>query len=371
MTFKELSLVRVAIGVVKAGGDAPELPSCHPARPRFDQVKTQFVNRDSRCIPSNRTKAIMKVLVTGGTGAIGKFLLPLLVENKHEVVALTRSASKAGLLEEGGVSALIVDPLDAQKLTAMVRRAEPEVIIHQLTALTGVGNFRKWDQEYALTNRFRTEVTDTLLGAARTVGTRRFIAQSYCGWPYARKGGPAKTEEDPLDPKPFESFTKTLAAIRYLEDKVNSTKFLEVLALRYGMFYGPGTAIGKGGTIVKMIKKRRFPIVGTGAGVWSFIHLLDAARATIAAMSHGAPGIYNVVDDEPAKVATWAPVLAKVVEAKPPRHIPHWFGELTMGEAGVSMMTQVRGGSNAKAKRDLHWTPIYPSWRIGFVDGLE
>jgi nucleoside-diphosphate-sugar epimerase len=313
----------------------------------------------------------MKVLVTGGTGAIGRFLLPLLLENKHEVVALTRSVTKAALLEDTGVSAVIVDPLDKAQLTAMVRRAEPEVIIHQLTALSGVGNFRKFDQEFALTNRFRTEVTDNLLAAARTIGTRRFIAQSYCGWPYAKKGGPVKTEEDPLDPKPPESFIKTLAAIRYLEDKVSSTTFLDALALRYGMFYGPGTAIGKGGAVVKMVRQRRFPIIGGGGGVWSFIHILDAARATVAAISRGAPGIYNIVDDDPSKVAIWLPALAKAVEAKPPFRIPYWLGEVTIGKAGMPIMTQIRGGSNAKAKRELHWTPIYPSWRIGFVDGLE
>jgi 2-alkyl-3-oxoalkanoate reductase len=313
----------------------------------------------------------MKVLVTGGTGAIGKFLLPLLLENKHEVVALTRSVTKAVQLEDSGVSAIIVDPLDKPRLTAAVRRAEPDVIIHQLTALSGVGNFRKFDQEFALTNRFRTEVTDTLLAAARTIGTRRFIAQSYCGWPYAKKGGPVKTEEDPLDPKPPESFTKTLAAIRYLEDKVSSTTFLDALALRYGMFYGPGTAIGKGGSILKMVRKRRFPIAGGGGGVWSFIHILDAARATVAAISRGAPGIYNIVDDDPSKVAIWLPTLAKAVEAKPPFRIPYWLGELTIGKAGMPIMTQIRGCSNAKAKRELNWTPIYPSWRIGFVDGLD
>ena len=313
----------------------------------------------------------MKVLVTGGTGAIGKFLLPLLLENKHEVVALTRSVTKAAELEDTGVSAIIVDPLDPQKLTAMVRRAEPEVIIHQLSALSGIGNFRKFDQEFALTNRFRTEVTDTLLAAARTIGTRRFIAQSYCGWPYAKKGGPVKTEEDPLDPKPPEGFTKTLAAIRYLEDTVCRTTFLEGLALRYGMFYGPGTAIGKGGAIVKRVRRRHFPIAGGGGGVWSFIHLLDAARATVAAMSRGAPGIYNIVDDEPAKVATWLPALAKAVDGKPPYRIPYWLGEIIIGKAGMPIMTQTRGGSNAKAKRELNWTPVYPSWRIGFVDGLD
>jgi nucleoside-diphosphate-sugar epimerase len=313
----------------------------------------------------------MKILVTGGTGAIGKFLLPLLLDNRHEVVALTRSVTKAPLLEDSGVSAVIVDPLDKPGLVAAVRRAEPEVIIHQLTALSDVGNFRRFDQEFALTNRFRTEVTDTLLAAARSIGTRRFIAQSYCGWPYAKKGGPVKTEDDPLDPKPPESFTKTLAAIRYLEEKVQSTTFLQALALRYGMFYGPGTAIGKGGAIFKMVKKRRFPVVGGGGGVWSFIHVLDAARATVAAISHGAPGIYNIVDDEPAKVVTWLPALARAIEAKPPHGIPHWLGELMIGKAGVSMMTQIRGCSNAKAKRELNWTPLYPSWRIGFADGLE
>ena len=313
----------------------------------------------------------MKVFVTGGTGAIGQFLLPLLVENKHEVVALTRSSSKAGKLDELGVTPVIADPFDKQALTAAVRRAEAEVIIHQLTALSSAGNFRKFDQEFALTNRFRTEVTDTLLAAARTIGTRRFIAQSYCGWPYAKKGGPVKTEEDPLDPKPPESFTKTLAAIRSLEDKLRSTTFLEGLALRYGNFYGPGTAIGKGGVIVKMVKKRRFPIIGGGGGIWSFIHVMDAARATIAAISRGSAGVYNIVDDEPAKVATWLPVLAKEVGAKAPHKIPYWLGELMIGKAGVMMMTQVRGCSNAKAKRELNWTPIYPSWRIGFADGLE
>ncbi|HJP86409.1 MAG TPA: NAD(P)-dependent oxidoreductase [Gemmatimonadaceae bacterium] len=313
----------------------------------------------------------MKVFVTGGTGAIGQFLLPLLVENKHEVVALTRSANKATKLEDIGVAAVIADPLDKQALTAAVRRAEPEVIIHELTALSSLTNFRKFDQDFALTNRFRTEVTDTLLAAARTIGTRRFIAQSYCGWPYAKKGGPVKTEEDPLDPKPPEGFTKTLAAIRYLEDKMRGTAFLEGIALRYGMFYGPGTGIGKGGTLLKMVKKRRFPIVGGGGGIWSFIHVIDAARATIAAISRGAAGIYNIVDDEPAKVATWLPVLAKEIGAKPPYKIPYWLGELTIGKAGVSIMTQIRGCSNAKAKRELNWTPVYPSWRIGFADGLE
>src|SRR3954470_8290747 len=313
----------------------------------------------------------MKVFVTGGTGAIGRFLLPQLLDGGHEVVALTRSPAKAELIDRMGVTAVIADPLDKQQLTAAVRRAEPEVIIHQLTALSDVGNFRRLDQQFALTNRFRTEVTDTLLAAARTIGTRRFIAQSFCGWPYAKKGGPVKTEEDPLDPKPPESFTKTLAAIRYLEDKVRSTTFLEALALRYGNFYGPGNAIGKGGAIYKAVRRRQMPIIGGGGAIWSFIHTIDAARATVAAISRGAPGIYNIVDDEPAKVSVWLPALAKAIGAKPPHRLPHWLGELIIGKAGVSMMTQLRGCSNAKAKRELNWTLVYPSWRVGFVDALD
>src|SRR4051812_699586 len=313
----------------------------------------------------------MKVFVTGGTGAIGRFLLPQLLDGGHEVVALTRSPAKAELIDRTGATAVIADPLDKAQLTAAARRAEPEVIIHELTSLKDVGNFRRLDQQFALTNRFRTEVTDTLLAAARTIGTRRFIAQSYCGWPYAKKGGPVKTEEDPLDPKPPESFVKTLAAIRYLENKMLTTTFLEGIALRYGVFYGPGNAIGKGGTVYKTVRRRQLPIIGGGGAIWSFIHTMDAARATVAAVSRGAPGIYNVVDDEPARVSTWLPFLAKAIGAKPPYRIPHWLGELLVGKAGVMMMTQIRGCSNEKAKRELGWKPVYSSWRVGFVDGLE
>ena len=313
----------------------------------------------------------MKVFVTGGTGALGKFLLPQLMENGHDVVALTRSPAKAEWIDQTGVSAVIADPFDKQALTAAVRRAEPEVIIHQLTSLSAMSNFRNLDQDFAVTNRFRTEVTDTLLAAARTIGTRRFIAQSYCGWPYAKKGGPVKTEEDPLDPKPPESFVKTLAAIRSVEEKMRSVTFLQGIALRYGAFYGPATSFAKGGSVYKAVRRRQLPIIGGGGGVWSFINTLDAARATVAAISRGAPGIYNVVDDEPAKVATWLPAYAKAIGASAPYRIPHWLGELLIGKAGVSMMTQIRGCSNAKAKRELNWTPVYSSWRVGFVDGLE
>ena len=312
----------------------------------------------------------MRIFVAGSTGAIGKLLVPHLVENGHEVVALVRAPQKAKAIEAVGAKVAIADALNKEELTAAITRAGPEVIIHQLTALAGVGNFKKLDDEFTLTNRFRTEVTDTMLAAGRLAGTRRFIAQSFCGWPFAREGGPVKTEQDPLDSNPPASFSKTLAAIRYLEDTVQRTTDLQALALRYGIFYGPGTGIAKDGSIVELVRKRRLPIVGDGAGVWSFIHIRDAVRATVAAVSRGDPGIYNVVDDEPAPVSTWLPALAEAVGAKPPHKLPAWLGKLAIGTGGVSMMTTIRGGSNAKAKRELGWQPIYPSWRLGFISGL-
>jgi nucleoside-diphosphate-sugar epimerase len=313
----------------------------------------------------------MRVLVAGSTGAIGKRLVPLLLEHGYDVIALTRSAEKARALAALGAQLSIADPLDREAVTAAIKQAEPEVIIHQLTALANAtGNFKRFDQEFALTNRFRTEVTDTLLAAARLVGARRFIAQSYCGWPFAQVGGPVKTEDDPLDPHPPASFRQTLAAIRYLEDAVRNADGVEALALRYGMFYGPGTGIAHDGVLVELVRKRRFPIVGDGAGVWSFTHIDDAARATVAAITYGPPGIYNIVDDEPAPVAIWLPFLANAVGAKPPQKVPVWLARLLIGEGGVMMMTQSRGGANTKAKRELGWQPIYPSWRRGFVGGL-
>jgi 2-alkyl-3-oxoalkanoate reductase len=313
----------------------------------------------------------MRVFVAGSTGAVGKSLVPLLLETGHEVIALIRTPEKAKDLEALGAKVALADALDKDALTAAIRRAEPEVIIHQLTALAGAsGNFKKFDEEFALTNRFRTEVTDTLLAAAHLVRARRFIAQSFCGWPFARVGGPVKTEEDPLDPSPPPSFSKTLAAIRYLEEAVRKATDVEALALRYGIFYGPGTGIAKDGALVELIRKRRMPIVGDGGGIWSFTHIRDAATAAIAAISGGAPGIYNVVDDEPAPVSSWLPFLAATVGAKPPWRVPVWLARPLIGDGGVSMMTQIRGASNAKAKRELGWQPLYASWRRGFVEGL-
>jgi nucleoside-diphosphate-sugar epimerase len=312
----------------------------------------------------------MRVFVAGSTGVIGRVLAPQLVEHGHEVVALVRSPQKSKVVEAFGAKAAVADALDKEALTETIIKAAPEVIIHQLTALVSAGNLKKFDEEFALTNRLRIEVTDTMLAAARMVGTRRFIVQSFCGWPFACEGGPIKTEDDPLLSNPPANFGQTLAAIRYLEETIRQTTDLEVLALRYSILYGPGTSIAPDGSLVEMIRKRRMPIVGGGTGIWSFTHIHDAACATIAAMSRGGPGIYNVVDDEPAPVSTWLPALADAVGAKPPYKVPAWLGKLMLGEGGLSIMTQIRGASNAKAKRELGWQPIYPSWRRGFVEGL-
>ena len=313
----------------------------------------------------------MKIFVLGGTGVIGKNLIPLLVEKRHEVTALVRSSEKAKLVEDMGAEAVKANVFDKEELTKVIRKAEPEVIIHQLTALaTFSGNFRNFDKEFKMTNRFRSEVTDTLLNIAKDIGTKRFIAQSFCGWPFARVGGPIKSEEDPLDPEPPSSFRRSLDAIKHLEKSVRESQKVEALALRYGFFYGPGTSISKDGSIAEAIRKRRIPLIGNGAGVWSFLHIGDAVQSTVAALTNGSPGIYNVVDDEPAPVSEWLPFLAESLEAKPPSKVPVWLAKILIGEAGVSMMTKIRGASNSKAKNELKWEPIYSSWRQGFTEGL-
>jgi len=312
----------------------------------------------------------MRVFLAGSTGVIGRRLVPQLLERGDHVVALVRTPEKGREVEALGATPALADPLDANALANAIVVARPDVVIHELTALAGVGgNFRRFDAEFALTNRFRTEVADTMLAAALRAGARRFIAQSFCGWPFAREGGPIKTEEDPLDPNPPASFRQTLIAIRHLEAAVRSARGIEALALRYGLLYGAGTGITQDGPIATAIRKRQIPIVGDGGGVWSFLHVDDAARATSAAVSSGAPGIYNVVDDEPAPVAKWLPTLAEALGAKPPRHVPVWLARVLIGEGGVSMMTKVRGGSNTKAKRELGWEPLHPSWRRAFGDG--
>jgi nucleoside-diphosphate-sugar epimerase len=309
----------------------------------------------------------MKVLVAGAAGAIGKQLLPRLAADGHEVFGMTRSAGKEALVRGLGATPLIADALDPDQVAAAVAAAEPEAIVHELTGLASLSDMRHFDRDFELTNRLRTEATDHLLSAGRAVGVRRFLAQSYAGWPYARVGGPVKTEEDPLDPAPVASMARTLAAIRRLESTVTGADWVEGLVLRYGGFYGPGTSLAPGGEHTELIRRRRFPVVGDGAGVWSFVQIEDAAAATAAALTRGAPGIYNVVDDEPAPVSEWLPALAAGLGAKPPRRVPRWLGRLAAGEAAAVMMTEVRGASNAKAKRELGWRPAHPSWRQGLA----
>lgn len=312
----------------------------------------------------------MKVFVAGANGAIGKRLVPRLIASGCEVVALTRSPKNVQPLRAAGAEPVVVDALDRFAVMQVVKHAAPEIVIHELTALTGVKDYKKFDDEFALTNRLRTEGTEYLLAAARAAGARRFIAQSYGNWNYARTGTAPKTEGDPLDPSPPRNQTKSLQAIRYVEDAVATAGGIEGIALRYGNLYGPGTGIAADGEIVTMVRKRGLPLVGDGAGVWSFIHVDDAASATVAATQRGAPGVYNVVDDDPAPVRVWLPELARALGAKPPRHIPVWLARLAIGDVGVSMMTQIRGASNAKARCELGWTPGYSSWRQGFKSGL-
>ncbi len=308
----------------------------------------------------------MRIFVAGATGALGRRLVPMLIEEGHEVVAMTRSRDKAAALQEVGAEPAMADALDREAVVAAVGRARPEVVVHELTALKDVRDFRRFDRSFAQTNRLRTEGTDNLLAAALAAAARRFVAQSFAGWPYARTGGPVKTEEDPLDPSPPKGVRQTYEAIRYLEGAVLHARGIEGVVLRYGGFYGPGTSLDAGGAQVEDLRRRRLPLVGDGAGVWSFVHIDDAASATVATIERGAPGIYNIVDDDPAPVAEWLPALAEAVGAPPPRRVPVWVARLLGGEHIVALMTQVRGASNAKARRELGWEPRYPSWRAGF-----
>jgi nucleoside-diphosphate-sugar epimerase len=311
----------------------------------------------------------MKVLVAGATGALGKQLVPRLVARGHEVVGITRSESKRQAIFDLGATPAVADALDAEQVARVVAEADPEVIVHELTALSGDLDLRHFDRTFAETNRLRTEATDHLLAAGRAVGVKRFVAQSYAGWPAERTGGPVKTEDDPLDHSPPEAVRSTLEAILYLESAVTGADWTEGVVLRYGGFYGPGTSLApEGGEMVEMVRKRKFPVVGNGAGVWSFIHIEDAADATVAAIEHGRRGIYNIVDDEPTPVAEWLPAMASAVSAPAPRHVPRWLGRMLAGEAVTVMMTEVRGASNAKAKRELGWEPKHPSWREGFAE---
>ena len=319
----------------------------------------------------------MKVFVAGATGVLGRALVPVLVERGHEVVGMTRSASKQDLMRSLGARPVVADALDPDAVAQAVASAEPEVIVHQLTALSGKMAARDMrhperSSMATMTNRLRTEATDNLLAAGRAVGARRFVAQSFGAFRWARTGGPVQTEADPLDPNPPAALRVPLVGILHVERAVPTIEWGEGLVLRYGGFYGPGTAISRApdAAMAGLVRKRWFPIVGDGGGVWSHVHIDDAAGATVTAVDHGQPGIYNIVDDEPAPVREWLPVLASALGAKSPRRIPRWLARLAAGEAATRMMTDGRGASNAKAKRELGWQPNYASWRVGFAQGL-
>ncbi len=307
----------------------------------------------------------MRVFVAGATGAIGQQLVPRLVAAGHEVYGMTRSASKQAMLYEMGAVPVVADVLDPEGVAKAVGKAEPDVIVHQLTAI-GALDMRHFDRAFALTNRLRTEGTDYLLSAGQAVGVRRFVAQSYFAV-YARTDATVKTEEDPLDPAPPRGMRETSAAIHHLEDAVLSARWTEGIILRYGGFYGPGTSLAPDGDQSQLVRQRKYPLVGDAGGVWSFIHVGDAADATVAAIEQGRRGIYNVVDDDPAPVAAWLPALAQELGARKPMRVPRFIGRLFAGEVGVAMMTELRGASNAKAKRELGWRPAHPSWRDGFA----
>jgi nucleoside-diphosphate-sugar epimerase len=313
----------------------------------------------------------MKVFVAGATGALGKQLVPMLVANRHDVVGMTRTEARRDRLRGLGAQPVVADALDCDAVKRAVGEAEPDVIVHELTAIPPAINMRRFDREFAPTNRLRTEGTDHLLSAGQAAGVKRFVVQSNAAL-YARTGGPVKQEGAPLDKDPAPAMRQGLAAIRHLEAAVTGAHWTESAVLRYGWFYGPGTSIAlhPPGSQIELIRSRKFPIVGAGTGIWSFIHIQDAARATAAAVEAGPAGIYNIVDDEPAPVSEWLPVLAATVGAKRPLRLPRWVGRLAAGEWAVMTMTEIRGAANEKAKRELAWQLRYPSWRQGFAEGL-
>ena len=311
----------------------------------------------------------MHIFIAGASGTIGHTLIPYLISQGHTVTGTTRSSTKADALRALGAKPAIMDGLDAASVLAAVEAAKPDAILHEMTALHGMNPRQKPDRVFAVTNRLRTEGTEHLLAAARQAGVKKFVAQSYAGWPYARSGGLIKSENDPLDPTPPRGIEETHAAIRQLERMVVDAGGV---VLRYGGFYGPGSGLTRDGDQTRMVQARKFPLVGGGTGIWSFIHTDDAASATLAALERGRPGeIYNVVDDEPAPVREWLPALADMIGAKPPRHVPTWLARRLAGPAAVMMMTDARGASNAKARAELDWQPSHRSWREGFREAVS
>jgi nucleoside-diphosphate-sugar epimerase len=307
----------------------------------------------------------MRVFVTGAAGAIGGRLVPKLVARGHDVVATTRSPEKLELLRGLGADAVVLDGLDGAAVGEAVGLAAPDVIVHQMTALAGKPNLRHFDKWFVQTNRLRTTGTEHLLAAGEAAGVGKLVAQSYTGWTNIREGSRVKSEDDPLDPNPARWQTESMAAIKYVAATVPSAP-LEGIVLRYGNFYGPGASEA----LVELVRRRQFPIIGDGGGVWSWIHIDDAAAATVAAVERGTRGVYNVVDDDPAEVALWLPYLADVVGAKHPLRVPGWLGKLAAGEVPVQWMTTGRGDSNENVKRALDWRPAWTSWRDGFRNAL-
>jgi nucleoside-diphosphate-sugar epimerase len=314
-----------------------------------------------------REVMIMRVFVAGGTGVIGRRLVPQLVARGHQVTATTTDPGKLGMLEQLGAEAVVMDGLDAVSVGEAVATARPDAIVHQMTAISvahaGKPNFRRFDRWFATTSRLRTEGTDHLLAAAEAAGVSTFVAQSYASWNGARTGGWVKTEEEPLDPEKGTVAQAGMEAIRYLEDRVLKAGGA---ALRYGWLYGPGAS----DDLVATVRKRQFPLIDSGAGYTSWVHAHDAASATVLAVERQAKGVFNIVDGEPAPASEWLPYLAACVGAKPPLRVPTWLARLLAGDVAVIMMTEGRGFSNAKARRALSWEPRYPSWRIGFKEGL-
>lgn len=307
----------------------------------------------------------MRVFVAGAAGAIGRYLVPQLVARGHDVIGTTRNPNKLPELQSLGATGVVLDGLDARAVGEAVAQAEPEAIVHQMTAISSEPDLRHFDRWFAPTNALRIKGTENLLSAARAADVSRFVAQSFTGWTNERTGSWIKTEDDPFDPNPLPEQRGTLDAIRFLERSVTEAPIVGI-ALRYANFYGPGGSE----ELADLIQKRRFPIVGDGKGVWSWIHLEDAASATVAAIERGQRGIYNIADDDPAPVEEWLPYLAEVVGAKPPLRVPKWVATVLAGRVPVRWMTEGRGVSNAKAKRELEWAPRWASWRDGFRFGL-
>jgi nucleoside-diphosphate-sugar epimerase len=311
---------------------------------------------------------IMRVFVAGGSGVLGRRLVPQLVDRGHQVTATTTSGAKLDLLTRLGAEAVVMDGLDAGSVRAAVAAAAPDVIVHQMTGLSfahaGKVDLKHPDKYFAATNRLRVAGTDHLLAAADAAGVTHVVAQSNATGNGPDDDGWTKPEQKPLDTAALPAaYRLAMEPLGHIEASVINAGGA---ALRYGWFYGPGATDDQ----VEMIRKRQFPIVGGGTGFWSWIHLDDAAAATVLAVEQKATGVFNIVDDEPAAVSDWLPYLARCAAAKPPLRVPRWLGRILAGDQAVRMMTEGHGSSNAKAKRELGWQLRYPSWRQGFKDTL-